>query len=45
MDKEQINKFIQKMLLKNKVDSIVLIEYSKRLKCEKKVREIMDILI
>ena len=45
MDKEQINKFIQKMLLKNKVDSIVLIEYAKRLKCEKKVREIMDILM
>ena len=45
MDKEQINKFIQKMLLKNKVDSIVLIEYAKRLKCEKKVREIMDIFM
>ena len=45
MDKEQINKFIQKMLLKNKVDSIVLIEYAKRLKCEKKVREIMDIFL
>lgn len=45
MDKEQINKFIQKMLLKNKVDSIVLIEYAKRLKCEKKVRDIMDILM
>ena len=26
MDKEQINKFIQKMLLKNKVDSIVLMQ-------------------
>ena len=45
MDKEQINKFIQKMLLKNKVDSIVLIEYAKRLKCENKVREIMDYLM
>lgn len=45
MDKEQINKFIQKMLLKNKVDPIVLIEYAKRLKCEKKVREIMDIFM
>ena len=45
IDKEQINKFIKKMLLKNKVDSIVLIEYAKRLKCEKKVREIMDILM
>ena len=45
IDKEQINKFIQKMLLKNKVDSIVLIEYAKRLKCEKKVRKIMDILM
>lgn len=45
MDKEQINKFIQKMLLKNKVDSIILIEYAKRLKCEKKVREILDIMM
>lgn len=45
MDKEQINKFIQKMLLKNKVDSIMLIEYAKRLKCEKKVREILDIMM
>ena len=45
MDKEQINKFIQKMLLKSKVNSIVLIEYAKRLKCEKKIREILDIMM
>ena len=45
MDKEQKNKFIQKMLLKNKVDSIILIEYAKRLRCEKKVREILDIMM
>lgn len=31
--------------MKNKVDSIVLIEYAKRLKCEKKVREIIDIFM
>lgn len=45
MDKEQTNKFIQKMLLNNKIDSILLIEYAKRLKCEKKIREIIDILM
>lgn len=45
IDKEQTNKFIQSMLLKNKVDTSILVEYAKRLKCEKKVREIMDILM
>lgn len=45
IDKEQTNKFIQSMLLKNKVDSSILVEYAKKLKCEKRVREIMDILM
>jgi len=45
IDKEQTNKFIKSMLLKNKVDSSILVEYAKKLKCEKKVRKIMDILM
>ena len=45
IDKEQTNKFIKNILLKNKVNSITLINYAKKLKCENKVREIMDILM
>lgn len=45
IDKEQTNKIIIKNLLKNKVDNYTLIEYAKKLKCEKKVRRIIDILM
>lgn len=45
VDKEQTNKFIKEMFLKNKIDSNVVIEYSKKLKCEKKVREVMEVFI
>ena len=45
IDKEQTNKFIQKMIMKNKVNSIVLMDYAKKLNCEKKIKEIIDILI
>lgn len=45
LDKEQTNKFIKKMFFENKIDTIILIEYAKQLKCEKKVREIMEVLI
>lgn len=45
IDKEQTNKFIQKMIMKNKVNSIVLMDYAKKFNCEKKVKEIVDILM
>lgn len=45
IDKEQTNKFIQKMIMKNKVNSIVLMDYAKKLNCEKKIKEIVDILM
>jgi len=45
IDKEQTNKFIKEMFLKNKINSNIVIEYSKKLKCEKKVREVMEVLI
>ena len=31
--------------MKNKVNSIVLMDYAKKLNCEKKIKEIIDILI
>lgn len=45
LDKEQTNKFIKNMILNKKIDFNLLIEYSKKLKCEKRVREVLDILI
>jgi hypothetical protein len=45
IDKEQSNKFIKEMFINNKIDTIKLLEYSKRLKCEKKIREIMEVLM
>jgi hypothetical protein len=45
LDKEMTNKFIQKMFLEKKVDTSKLIEYAKKLKCEKKVRGIMEVLM
>lgn len=45
IDKEQTNKIIRKNLLKNKVDTYTLIEYAKKLKCEKKVQKVIDILM
>lgn len=45
LDKEQANKFIQKMFLKKKINFSTLIEYAKQLRCEKKIREIMGVLI
>lgn len=45
MDKEQINKFIRNMFLHKKIDFATLIKYAKKLKCEKKIREIMEVLI
>lgn len=45
IDKEETNKIIRKNMLKSKIDTYNLIEYSKKLKCEKKVRRIIDILM
>lgn len=45
IDKEQTNKFIRRMLLDNKIDMLVLNEYAKKLKCEIKIRRLMEVLI
>ena len=45
MDKEQSNKFIKEMFEKNKINTITLLEYAKKLNCEKKVRDVMEVLI
>lgn len=45
LDKEQTNKFIKEMFIKNKIDSSLAIEYAKKLKCEKKLRNVMEVLI
>lgn len=44
IDKEQINKFLRMVFFENKLDTVTLIEYAKKLKCEKKVRKIMEVL-
>lgn len=44
IDKEQTNKFLRKVFLENKIDTVKLIQYAKKLNCEKKVRNIMEIL-
>lgn len=36
LEKEQVYKFIRMVFLNNMIDSIKLIDYSKKLKCEKK---------
>lgn len=45
IEKEQVNKYLRKVFLENKLDSIKLIDYAKKLGCEKKVRKVIDILI
>ena len=45
MDKEQINKFLRKVFLEHKLDTIKLIHYAKELNCEKKVRQIMEVFM
>ena len=45
VDKEQTNKFIKEMFIKKKIDSSLAIEYAKKLKCEKKLRNVMEVLI
>lgn len=45
LDKEQTNKFLRKVFLENKIDTVKLIEYAKILNCEKRVRGIMEVLL
>jgi len=45
IDKEQANKFIKETIGKNKIDTIKLIDYAKKLKCEEKVRNVMEVFI
>lgn len=45
LDKEQTNNFIKYIFLNNKINSILLLEYAKKLKCEKKVRKVMEVLM
>lgn len=45
IDKEQTNKFIKELFIKNKIDLNIAIEYSKKLGCEKKLRNIMEVFI
>ena len=45
LDKEQINKIIRNCFRHNKIDGIKIMEYAKKLKCEGKIRAIMEVLI
>lgn len=45
IEKEQVNKYLRKIFIENKLDSIKLINYAKKLGCEKKVRQIMEVFI
>lgn len=42
-DNESVNKFIRTVFLQHKLDTIKLIEYAKKLNCEEKVRQIMEV--
>lgn len=45
VDKEQINKFIRKMFLEKQLNTVKLIDYAKKLKCEKKIRNVMEVFL
>lgn len=45
LDKEQINKIIRNCFNQNKINGTRLIDYSKKLKCERKIKAIMEIMI
>lgn len=45
LDIEQRNKVIKKAFLNNEIDGATAIKYAKKLKCEKKIRAIMEVLI
>ena len=45
LDKEQINKIIRKSFLSYKINGERLLKYAKSLKCEKKIKAIMEVMI
>lgn len=45
LDIEQRNKIIKNVFENNEIDGAMLVNYAKRLKCEKKVRAIMEVMI
>ena len=44
LDTEQKNKVIRKAFANNEIESTVIIEYSKKLKCEKKIKTMIEII-
>lgn len=45
LDKEQINKIIRKSFLSHKINGDRILKYAKNLKCEKKIKAIMEVMI
>lgn len=45
LDIEQRNKVIKNAFANNEIDGTTIIEYAKKLKCEKKIRVIMEVMI
>ena len=45
LDIEQRNKIIKNAFANNEIDGTTLVKYAKKLKCEKKVRAIMEVMI
>ena len=45
LDLEQKNKVIRNAFSNKEIDKSMIIEYAKRLKCEKKIRMIMEVFI
>ena len=45
LDKEQLNKIIRNSFQNSKIDGNKIIEYAIKLKCEKKIRAIMEVMI
>ena len=41
---EQVNKIIRNAFLKKQIDTILLMEYAKKLKCDKKIRALTEVL-
>lgn len=44
LDREQINKIIRNSFLFNKINGALIINYSKKLKCEAKIKSIMEVM-
>ena len=45
LDIEQRNKVIRKAFSDNKIDGTTIIQYAKKLKCEKKIKSILEVMI